>query len=290
MVALLALLWPRTSYVDALASGSVEPVLRAERHQWRSRPPVWAHEVSFAALVPRASAQAPEVLLAPLRPDAEANPVFQSAPTSGRITASSLLAGPSEAAVSTAAMPLFAAEMPGNRLARPACRPSRPLYRERTRRTAVPRHCRKPATARRTRNQLRPRASPRRALIARCAWVPRPAGRKNRRRFYMSPRTPPLRNECLVMINGGLTDAAGDRSGCNSLLPRLPRYCCTKSSVGPDLQSPPWNSFDCATRQSFCPSRGQRIVAMIETVTALLGLVSAGIFLAHAFEGFRSRA
>jgi len=32
------------------------------------------------------------------------------------------------------------------------------------------------------------------------------------------------------------------------------------------------------------------MVAMIETVTALMGLVSVGIFLAHAFEGFRSRA
>jgi hypothetical protein len=30
--------------------------------------------------------------------------------------------------------------------------------------------------------------------------------------------------------------------------------------------------------------------AMIETVTAVMGLVSAGIFLAHALEGFRSRA
>jgi hypothetical protein len=29
---------------------------------------------------------------------------------------------------------------------------------------------------------------------------------------------------------------------------------------------------------------------MIETVTAFLGLVSAAIFLAHAFESFRSRA
>jgi hypothetical protein len=29
---------------------------------------------------------------------------------------------------------------------------------------------------------------------------------------------------------------------------------------------------------------------MIETVTAFLGLISGGIFLAHAFEGFRSRA
>jgi hypothetical protein len=34
----------------------------------------------------------------------------------------------------------------------------------------------------------------------------------------------------------------------------------------------------------------QRICAMIETVTAVMGLVSAGIFLAHAFEGYRSRA
>jgi len=29
---------------------------------------------------------------------------------------------------------------------------------------------------------------------------------------------------------------------------------------------------------------------MMETVTAIFGLVSAGIFLAHAFDGFRSRA
>jgi hypothetical protein len=29
---------------------------------------------------------------------------------------------------------------------------------------------------------------------------------------------------------------------------------------------------------------------MIETVTAVMGLVRAGIFLAHAFEGYRSRA
>jgi hypothetical protein len=28
---------------------------------------------------------------------------------------------------------------------------------------------------------------------------------------------------------------------------------------------------------------------MIETVTALFGFISAGIFLAHAFDGYRSR-
>jgi hypothetical protein len=30
--------------------------------------------------------------------------------------------------------------------------------------------------------------------------------------------------------------------------------------------------------------------AMIETVTAFLGLISVAIFLAHAFDGLRSRA
>jgi len=29
---------------------------------------------------------------------------------------------------------------------------------------------------------------------------------------------------------------------------------------------------------------------MIETVTAFMGLISAGVFLAHVFEGVRSRA
>jgi hypothetical protein len=51
------------------------------------------------------------------------------------------------------------------------------------------------------------------------------------------------------------------------------------------------NLFDCARLRPFCAVVGaQRICAMIETVTAVMGLVSAGIFLAHAFEGFRSRA
>jgi hypothetical protein len=34
----------------------------------------------------------------------------------------------------------------------------------------------------------------------------------------------------------------------------------------------------------------KRTFAMIETLTAVMGLVSAGIFIAHAFDGFRSRA
>jgi hypothetical protein len=50
------------------------------------------------------------------------------------------------------------------------------------------------------------------------------------------------------------------------------------------------NLFDCAAPQSFCAAGAQGKFAMIETVTAVMGLLSAGIFLAHAFEGFRSRA
>ena len=55
--------------------------------------------------------------------------------------------------------------------------------------------------------------------------------------------------------------------------------------------NPAVNLFDCARLQSFGCRQGRiRICAMIETVTALMGLVSAGIFLAHAFEGYRYRA
>ena len=50
------------------------------------------------------------------------------------------------------------------------------------------------------------------------------------------------------------------------------------------------NSFDCvappAVRSLLL---GLRIVAMLDTVTALFGVISAGIFLAHAVDGYWSR-
>jgi hypothetical protein len=42
-------------------------------------------------------------------------------------------------------------------------------------------------------------------------------------------------------------------------------------------------------RRSLLLAGAKRTFEMIETVTALMGLVGAGIFLAHAFEGIRSR-
>jgi hypothetical protein len=38
------------------------------------------------------------------------------------------------------------------------------------------------------------------------------------------------------------------------------------------------------------PALGHRIVAMLEAITAFFGVMSAGIFVAHAIDGYRSRA
>jgi hypothetical protein len=79
-----------------------------------------------------------------------------------------------------------------------------------------------------------------------------------------------------------------------SKLPALSRFqttCCIKSSVGADLRFRQMNLFDCASLQSFSPrAEANRKFVMIGMVTAVMGLVSAAIFLAHAFEGYRSRA
>jgi hypothetical protein len=56
------------------------------------------------------------------------------------------------------------------------------------------------------------------------------------------------------------------------------------------LLNPPWNLFDCARGPSFGFAGTQGNFAMFEAITAVMGLVSAGVFLAHAFEGVRSRA
>ena len=49
------------------------------------------------------------------------------------------------------------------------------------------------------------------------------------------------------------------------------------------------NSFDCVTPLPLGPSAGSGIVIMLEAVTAFFGFMSAGIFIAHAVDGYRSR-
>jgi hypothetical protein len=64
------------------------------------------------------------------------------------------------------------------------------------------------------------------------------------------------------------------------------------------LQSISWTSVFCDAHNPFdCVSAhavrsrplGYRIVAMLEVFTALFGVMSAGIFIAHALDGYRSR-
>ena len=50
------------------------------------------------------------------------------------------------------------------------------------------------------------------------------------------------------------------------------------------------NPFDCAAPHGVSVREGALgTVAMIEMVTAFFGFISASIFLAHAYEGYRSR-
>jgi hypothetical protein len=50
------------------------------------------------------------------------------------------------------------------------------------------------------------------------------------------------------------------------------------------------NPFDCATRFFFAPAAVvSGMNTMLETITAVFGIMSAGIFLAHALDGYWSR-
>jgi hypothetical protein len=50
------------------------------------------------------------------------------------------------------------------------------------------------------------------------------------------------------------------------------------------------NCFDCVAARAVRFRRlGQGIVAMLEAFTALFGVISAGIFIAHACDGYWSR-
>jgi hypothetical protein len=75
-------------------------------------------------------------------------------------------------------------------------------------------------------------------------------------------------------------DAAESRKGTALLLQIISRL---------QFSIPKRNPFDCAAWRVVLSAPGAKgRNAMVETVSACLGLISAGIFLAHAFEGFRS--
>jgi hypothetical protein len=67
--------------------------------------------------------------------------------------------------------------------------------------------------------------------------------------------------------------------------------CCTESSLLVGYESPSPNLFDCARCRVVWLSAGRvKECVMIEMLTAFMGLISAGVFLAHLFEGVRSSA
>ena len=108
-----------------------------------------------------------------------------------------------------------------------------------------------------------------------------------RRKWGEPPRGEPKVTAAGREITGPEPAIAGQSGPCPvPLSDNLLQQIITR----PDLRFRQLNLFDCAAPQSFGAAGAQRKLAMIETVTAVMGLVSAGIFLAHAFEGFRSRA
>jgi hypothetical protein len=65
----------------------------------------------------------------------------------------------------------------------------------------------------------------------------------------------------------------------------LQKIIITISKSGCDLKP-----FDCVTACTVSSaSLGLGIIVMMEAVTAFFGVISAGIFLAHAVDGYRSR-
>jgi len=72
--------------------------------------------------------------------------------------------------------------------------------------------------------------------------------------------------------------------------PSLGQDCCAKSSVRSEYRDGRGILLTVQRGGRSVPAGAQKDFAMFETVTAFLGLISVGIFAAHALEGFRSRA
>jgi hypothetical protein len=93
------------------------------------------------------------------------------------------------------------------------------------------------------------------------------------------------------LVHGSCIHGRNAHAEIRLLLLSYGTCCCAESSVDSDSGFAFGNPFDCAGCHVVWFSRGsQRMFAMIEMVTAFMGLIGAGIFLAHAFEGVLFRA
>jgi hypothetical protein len=98
-------------------------------------------------------------------------------------------------------------------------------------------------------------------------------------------------------IAGGTRRKWGERHGGESIVAcrhrrftgLTPRACCTKSSFTFEMLAPHGILFTVRARGGFGRIAGSGITTMLEAVTAFFGVMSAGIFIAHAVDGYRSR-
>jgi hypothetical protein len=81
----------------------------------------------------------------------------------------------------------------------------------------------------------------------------------------------------------GCIGAARQFDGC------LSRACCSKSSLTFENPASRGILLTVQGRKAFGPIAGSGIDTMFEAVTAFFGVMSAGIFIAHAVDGYRSR-
>jgi hypothetical protein len=66
--------------------------------------------------------------------------------------------------------------------------------------------------------------------------------------------------------------------------------CCSKSSLIFENLTARGILLTVQGRKAFGPIAGSGIDTMFEAVTAFFGVMSAGIFIAHAVDGYRSRS
>jgi hypothetical protein len=79
------------------------------------------------------------------------------------------------------------------------------------------------------------------------------------------------------------------QSDLSNTIAGIDNTCCAESSVDRHCVLLPGNLLTVQGRRRFLSRSSVKDLAMFETMTAVMGLVGAAIFLAHAFEGIRSR-
>ena len=77
--------------------------------------------------------------------------------------------------------------------------------------------------------------------------------------------------------------------GAKPFLEASSEACCSKSPLIFQIRKPREILLTVRARKAFASIAGSGIATMLEAVTAFFGVMSAGIFIAHAVDGYRSR-